>query len=98
LPQQVLFESEKRSPIRPRAKFTTWLLKLRVISFFNEMRRHKRHSHVPLQPNGRRGSTFEDEMNLAPDAVGFRNGTSAEIEDAILQLPETQRMGCAAQV
>src|SRR6201985_2716431 len=34
----------------PRAKFTTWLLKITRNLVFNELRRAKRHAHVPLQP------------------------------------------------
>src|SRR5437773_5790308 len=34
----------------PRAKFTTWLLKITRNLVFNEMRRTKRRAHVPLQP------------------------------------------------
>src|SRR5215210_9426230 len=33
----------------PRAKFTTWLLKITRNLVFNEMRRTKRHAHVPIQ-------------------------------------------------
>src|SRR4029453_3521434 len=33
----------------PRAKFTTWLLKITRNLVFNELRRGKQHVHVPLQ-------------------------------------------------
>src|SRR2546425_8571263 len=33
----------------PRAKFTTWLLKITRNLVFNELRRSKRRAHVPLQ-------------------------------------------------
>src|SRR5207244_9129369 len=33
----------------PRAKFTTWLLKITRNLVFNELRATKRHAHVPLQ-------------------------------------------------
>ncbi len=33
----------------PRAKFTTWLLKITRNLVFNELRRSKRHAHIPLQ-------------------------------------------------
>src|SRR6266850_5112188 len=33
----------------PRAKFTTWLLKIARNLVFNELRRAKRHAFVPLQ-------------------------------------------------
>src|SRR5246127_4941054 len=34
----------------PRAKFTTWLLKITRNLVFNELRRAKRRAQVPLQP------------------------------------------------
>src|SRR5437763_15263347 len=34
----------------PRAKFTTWLLKITRNLVFNELRRAKRRAHAPLQP------------------------------------------------
>src|ERR1043166_9098989 len=37
-----------------RAKFTTWLLKITRNLVFNEMRRTKRHAHVPMQPEAQR--------------------------------------------
>src|SRR6202795_4711625 len=33
----------------PRAKFTTWLLKITRNLVFNELRRSKRHPHLPVQ-------------------------------------------------
>src|SRR6266581_8089901 len=33
----------------PRAKFTTWMLKITRNLVFNELRRSKRHAHIPLQ-------------------------------------------------
>src|SRR6266436_1604300 len=33
----------------PRAKFTTWLLKITRNLVFNELRRSKRHVHTPIQ-------------------------------------------------
>src|SRR5439155_1110231 len=53
----------------PRAKFTTWLLKITRNLVFNEMRRTKRRAHVPLQSEpGAEDPPVKDEMNLAPDA------------------------------
>ena len=42
----------------PRAKFTTWLLKITRNLVFNELRRLSRHSHLPLQgeSGGRRAA------------------------------------------
>src|SRR5213593_4191014 len=60
---------------------------------FNEMRRTKRHVHVPLQPEpGAEDPPLKDEMNLAPDASLLETELQRTIEDAILKLPETQRM------
>jgi len=77
----------------PRAKFTTWLLKITRNLVFNEMRRTKRHAHVSLQSEpGAEDPPLKDEMNLAPDASLLEVELQRTIEEAILQLPETQRM------
>jgi len=77
----------------PRAKFTTWLLKITRNLVFNELRRTKRHAHVPLQSKpGAEDPPLKDETNLGPDASLLESELQRTIEDAILQLPETQRM------
>ena len=77
----------------PRAKFTTWLLKITRNLVFNELRRTKRHAHVPLQSEpGVEDPPLKDEMNLAPDASLLESELQRTIEEAILQLPETQRL------
>jgi RNA polymerase sigma-70 factor, ECF subfamily len=77
----------------PRAKFTTWLLKITRNLVFNELRRTKRHAHVPLQSEpGAEDPPLKDETNLAPDASLLESELQRTIEEAILQLPETQRM------
>ena len=77
----------------PRAKFTTWLLKITRNLVFNELRRTKRHAHVPLQSEpGVEDPPLKDETNLAPDASLLETELQRTIEQAILQLPETQRM------
>jgi RNA polymerase sigma-70 factor (ECF subfamily) len=77
----------------PRAKFTTWLLKITRNLVFNELRRTKRHAHVPLQPElGAEESPLKDDMNPAPDASLLELELQRKIEEAIMQLPETQRM------
>src|SRR6266545_1937415 len=76
-----------------RAKFTTWLLKITRNLVFNEMRRAKRHAHVPLQPEpGAEDPPLKDEANLAPDASLLEAELQRAIEEAIMQLPESQRM------
>lgn len=77
----------------PRAKFTTWLLKITRNLVFNELRRTRRRAHVPLQSEpGAENPPVKDEMNLAPDASLLETELQRTIEEAILQLPETQRM------
>ena len=77
----------------PRAKFTTWLLKITRNLVFNELRRTKRRAHVPLQPEGgTEDLPLKDDINLAPDASLLEMELRRTIEEAILQLPETQRM------
>jgi RNA polymerase sigma-70 factor (ECF subfamily) len=77
----------------PRAKFTTWLLKITRNLVFNELRRSKRHAHVPLQTDpGAEEFPLKDEKNPAPDASLLQTELQQAIEDAITQLPESQRM------
>src|SRR5262249_58414236 len=77
----------------PRAKFTTWLLKITRNLVFNEMRRAKRRPHVPLQSEpGAEDPPLKDETNLAPDASLLEWELQQAIEEAIQRLPETQRM------
>src|SRR5438132_13307242 len=53
----------------PRAKFTTWLLKITRNLVFNEMRRTRPRPEVPLQSGPRAGAPpFKDETTLPPDA------------------------------
>src|ERR1044072_601538 len=76
----------------PRAKFTTWLLKITRNLVFNELRRAKRHTHVPLQPEpGTEDPPLKDEAQSPPDSSLLEVELQRTIEDAILQLPEAQR-------
>src|SRR5882762_2917548 len=69
----------------PRAKFTTWLLKIARNLVFNEMRRTKRRAHVPLQPEpGAEEIPIKDDTNLAPDASLLEVELRQTIEEAIL--------------
>src|ERR1700726_4190265 len=45
----------------PRAKFTTWLLKITRNLVFNEMRRSKRHAHIPIQTESEEIIPLRDE-------------------------------------
>jgi RNA polymerase sigma-70 factor, ECF subfamily len=77
----------------PRAKFTTWLLKITRNLVFNELRRSKRHAHVPLQSEpGTEDPPLKDETNPAPDASLLEAELRQAIEEAIMQLPDSQRM------
>ena len=77
----------------PRAKFTTWLLKITRNLVFNEMRRIKRRPHVPLRSEpGAEDLSLKDETNLAPDASLLESELQQAIEEAIQRLPESQRM------
>jgi RNA polymerase sigma-70 factor, ECF subfamily len=76
-----------------RAKFTTWLLKITRNLVFNEMRRAKRHPHLPVQIGPEAEELpLKDEATATPDATLLQDELEAAIERAIMQLPETQRM------
>ncbi len=76
-----------------RAKFTTWLLKITRNLVFNEMRRAKRHPHVPVQIDPEvEELPLKDETTETPDATLLHTELQREIESAIMQLPDTQRM------
>src|SRR5947208_17125949 len=52
----------------PRAKFTTWLLKITRNLVFNELRRTRRRAQVPIQTEPDAAEIpLKDEANLAPD-------------------------------
>jgi RNA polymerase sigma-70 factor (ECF subfamily) len=77
----------------PRAKFTTWLLKITRNLVFNELRRRSRHAQVPLQSESEdEERPMRDERAMAPDAALLERELQDAIEAAIAQLPETQRM------
>src|SRR5436853_7927066 len=53
----------------PRAKFTTWLMKITRNLVFNELRRSKRHAHIPIQTEpSAEEIPIKDETNPSPDA------------------------------
>jgi len=76
-----------------RAKFTTWLLKITRNLVFNELRRSKRRAHVPMQsdPEGDE-LPLADEVTSAPDAAALEKELQSALDNAIAELPETQRM------
>jgi RNA polymerase sigma-70 factor, ECF subfamily len=77
----------------PRAKFTTWLLKITRNLVFNELRRRGRHPAVPLQTEtGEEERPIKDEHVVAPDASLLEQELQQAVDAAIANLPETQRM------
>src|SRR5436189_2576319 len=77
----------------PRAKFTTWLLKITRNLVFNELRRSKRRGHVPLQSDPSADELpVKDENVQSPDAALLETELQSAIESAILALPDSQRM------
>lgn len=77
----------------PRAKFTTWLLKITRNLVFNELRRRSRHAHLPLQVESEdEERAIKDERATAPDSLLLERELQRAIETAIAQLPQTQRM------
>jgi RNA polymerase sigma factor (sigma-70 family) len=76
-----------------RAKFTTWLLKITRNLVFNEMRRAKRHPHLPVQTEPEAEELpLKDEATSTPDATLLQSELRQAIERAITLLPEMQRM------
>ena len=76
-----------------RAKFTTWLLKITRNLVFNEMRRAKRHPHMPVQIEPEAEEIpLKDEAAASPDAKLLQSELQQAIENAISLLPDTQRM------
>ena len=77
----------------PRAKFTTWLLKITRNLVFNELRRRSRHPAVPLQSETEEEERpLKDEHAIAPDASLLDYELQQAVDAAIARLPETQRM------
>jgi RNA polymerase sigma-70 factor (ECF subfamily) len=77
----------------PRAKFTTWLLKITRNLVFNELRRRSRHPQVPLQAEAEEEERpIRDEHAVAPDASLLEQELQKAIDAAISNLPETQRL------
>src|ERR1044071_1699676 len=77
----------------PRAKFTTWLLKITRNLVFNELRRRSRHSQLPLHVEPEEEERpIRDERATPPDGLLLEQELQRAIETAIAQLPETQRM------
>src|ERR1022692_2043424 len=70
----------------PRAKFTTWLLKITRNLVFNELRRRSRHAQLPLQVESEdEQRPIKDERAMAPDASLLEQELRHAIETAIAQ-------------
>jgi len=77
----------------PRAKFTTWLLKITRNLVFNELRRRSRHAQSALHvESADEERPIQDERTSAPDASLLEQELQQAIDAAIAQLPEAQRM------
>src|SRR5882724_8628446 len=77
----------------PRAKFTTWLLKITRNLVFNELRRTRRRAQVPIQTESEAAEIpLKDETSPMPDASLLENELQEAIEKAIAELPERQKM------
>ena len=86
-----VWKSAKR--YEPRAKFTTWLLKITRNLVFNELRRRKRHATTPLQPEPESEELpLPDRRTSTPDASLLELELQRSIETASSELPESQRM------
>lgn len=92
---QQVFVRVWKSAVRyvPRAKFTTWLLKITRNLVFNELRRRSRHAQLSvLGESDEIARPIPDERAVPPDASLLEQELQHAIETAIAQLPETQRM------
>src|SRR4051794_39584395 len=77
----------------PRAKFTTWLLKITRNLVFNEMRRTKRQAQIPIQPDPQgEDLPVKDESVQSPAETMLEHELQQAIESAIAELPGNQRM------
>jgi RNA polymerase sigma-70 factor (ECF subfamily) len=77
----------------PRAKFTTWLLKITRNLVFNELRRRSRHAQISLQSETEEEERpIRDDHAVAPDASLLEQELQKAIDAAISNLPETQRL------
>ena len=78
---------------RPTAKFTTWLLTITRNLVFNETRRRKRHPGDLLDVHeGEEALALVDSAGRVPDEQLLEAELQQAIDQAILALPEKQRM------
>ena len=85
---------------RATAQFKTWMFTILRNLVFNEHRRRSRAAFVPLQPPEGESSAFgsspgrdlPDTANKAPDEAALEQEMMRVINEAILALPEQQRL------
>ena len=96
LAQQVFVRVWRSAPrYEPTAKFTTWLFKITRNLVFNELRRRKRHPVQSLDAVAEAGDLprqYEDAGAKPADTAMLDAEMQTAIQQAIDQLPETQRM------
>jgi len=94
--QQVFIRVWRSAPrYQPSAKFTTWLYKITRNLVFNELRRRKRHPAQSLDAvpgDDERPLQAADVSSKPPDITLLDEEMQAAIQQAIDELPETQRM------
>ena len=94
LVQQVFVRIWKSAPrYEPTAKFTTWMFTILRNLAFNEYRRRGRHPVQSLEADAEEfGHQIQDQNTASPDEGALQNELERAIDDAILSLPETQRI------
>lgn len=94
LAQQVFVRIWKSAPrYEPTAKFTTWMFTILRNLAFNEYRRRGRHHLQSLEGDAEEfGQQLEDHSTASPDASAVQAELEKAIDDAILSLPENQRI------
>lgn len=77
----------------PTAKFTTWMFTVLRNLVFNEYRRRGRHPTQSLDADAEEyGHQIEDATTATPDTAAVRSELETAIDEAILSLPEAQRI------
>lgn len=94
LVQQVFVRIWKSAPrYEPTAKFTTWMFTILRNLAFNEYRRRGRHPVQSLEADSEDfGHQIQDQNTASPDEGALQNELERAIDEAILSLPETQRI------
>lgn len=94
LVQQVFVRIWKSAPrYEPTAKFTTWMFTILRNLAFNEYRRRGRHPVQSLEADAEEfGHQIQDPDTASPDEGALQNELERAIDEAILSLPETQRI------